>query len=430
MHVSGNAYNPYGYLYTRATGAADVATKSAERTASSGSPDQAKNSAAVTGSSKALTSDSVNGTLLRQQEEGASSKYVMLDTGRGKQAMDIDAYFTPKSGRVNLDDVPLLLFSDHNIDALSAHASDKMKAFLKEHEIPAGPDKITYDNEGQINLPPDYPYAAEFEQALEDDPAMARELQTISALTSHNAAIQKAMNGGGYSNVYAEIALNFADDGTLSITANGKPYKGDEAEEGGAGLSTSKAGEGADDVSASADSESDPVKEFLDFMSMTPEERYYAMFLAEEGLTPEELEALPPEERAKIEEIIRRKIEERVALDVEQAAGSTASTTPSLEQYQLPEWMTEYGVSLSTKLGTPGSEVETAGAKYPTGGSASEKAEYNARVRGHYEAVLKEAGIETIDDHYQQLVQDKSRSQELQQRMEERIAGDGGLMGL
>ena len=47
--------------------------------------------------------------------------------------------------------------------------------------------------------------------------------------------------------------------------------------------------------------ESDAVRTFLEYMEMTPEERYYEAILREKGLTKEQLAALPPEERERIE---------------------------------------------------------------------------------------------------------------------------------
>jgi hypothetical protein len=57
---------------------------------------------------------------------------------------------------------------------------------------------------------------------------------------------------------------------------------------------------------------SDAVSEFLDYMSKTPEERFRAALLAEEGLTEEQYAALPPGQKIEIEEKIRDKIEDRV----------------------------------------------------------------------------------------------------------------------
>lgn len=57
----------------------------------------------------------------------------------------------------------------------------------------------------------------------------------------------------------------------------------------------------------------DPTREFLEYMNMTPEERFYEAVLRDMGLTREALEAMPPEERAKIEEEIKEKMLEKMA---------------------------------------------------------------------------------------------------------------------
>lgn len=58
------------------------------------------------------------------------------------------------------------------------------------------------------------------------------------------------------------------------------------------------------------------VSEFLEYMEMTPEEKYFDMFLKEEGLTQEEYEALPPEDKAEITEKIQNRIEEKMKEDL------------------------------------------------------------------------------------------------------------------
>ncbi len=61
-------------------------------------------------------------------------------------------------------------------------------------------------------------------------------------------------------------------------------------------------------------------QKFLDYMSKTPEERYYEAILREMGLTKEELEALPPDERAKVEEKIKDEITKRMATQRDEQA--------------------------------------------------------------------------------------------------------------
>ncbi|MCG8356193.1 MAG: hypothetical protein MI920_11515 [Kiloniellales bacterium] len=80
---------------------------------------------------------------------------------------------------------------------------------------------------------------------------------------------------------------------------------------------------------------SDAVKEFLDYMSKSPEERYFEAFLREKGLTPEQFAALPPEEREKILKEFEQRMEQEVAISftqsvealAEQLAGSGGTAT-------------------------------------------------------------------------------------------------------
>ncbi len=181
-------------------------------------------------------------------QTGTASTTAAFDTSKGTRELDIDAYFSPPpaNAQIDLDSVPLLLPSQKNIDALSSHISASLPGFLAENNIPSPPASITYDNAGKMQLPADYPYAAEFEQALKNDPALDRELRTVNALTSHLVEMKKSMPfheayaaAGSqaeidaviakYSYLFSNnrqadaIALHFSKDGALSLTANGKP---------------------------------------------------------------------------------------------------------------------------------------------------------------------------------------------------------------
>ena len=178
-----------------------------------------------------------------------TEQLISLDTNKGEVALDIDDYFSPKSkaGSLDLDKIPLLMPTAKNIEAISLHSSVKFKQMLADYDIPEAPEQITYDAEGKIQLPEDYPYGNELKQALEENPTLAQELQTVAALTSHYVALQKQlpfideMNNAEsqeaanliitkYSyllndnNTYPETALMFSEDGNMSITADGKPY--------------------------------------------------------------------------------------------------------------------------------------------------------------------------------------------------------------
>lgn len=182
-------------------------------------------------------------------ETAADPAKTVLDTTTGARELDLDNYFTPittPGGYLSFP--PLLLPSANNIDTLSKHASAKLAQLLADNDIPAAPAEITYGPDGKINLPADYPYADRLKQALADDPAIDRALRTVNALASHYVGLQESAAfseeyGGAssqaekdailakYSNLfttyprYADIALRIDADGSLSVTADGKPYQ-------------------------------------------------------------------------------------------------------------------------------------------------------------------------------------------------------------
>ncbi len=175
-----------------------------------------------------------------------SSTRAIFDTNKGTMELDIESYFTaPGSQVVDLDSIPLLMPDQKNIEALSNYISSHMAGFLADNGIPGPPANISYDSRGQIQLPEDYAYAAEFKQALEDNPVMERVLRTTSALSSTlvemnksipfrreyaaatsqaqiNAVVAKYSYLFSPNRSYDSIALNFTAEGTLSITHNGK----------------------------------------------------------------------------------------------------------------------------------------------------------------------------------------------------------------
>lgn len=175
----------------------------------------------------------------------------VFDTDQGSKNLNIDAYFSPggcTNGASSLFQTlpPLLLPTQNNIKALTEHISATLPQFLAENNIPSAPSNITYDQEGQIQLHANYPYAEEFKLALANSPTMARELQTVHALSSHFAEMEKSYPFhqeyaavatqaevravvAKYSYLfddnrrYSTIALNFSGNGDISITADGEP---------------------------------------------------------------------------------------------------------------------------------------------------------------------------------------------------------------
>jgi hypothetical protein len=180
-----------------------------------------------------------------------NSKTASFDTDQGSKNLDIDAYFSPNGkvpGTASLFRTlpPLLLPTKNNIDELSNHISTTFPQFLAENNIPSAPSSITYDNEGQIQLPSDYAYASELKQALANNLTMSRELSTVNALSSHYVEMQKSLEFqqkyvatttnteanvvvARYSYLfsgnkhYDTIALQFSESCRLSLTHDDEP---------------------------------------------------------------------------------------------------------------------------------------------------------------------------------------------------------------
>ena len=174
---------------------------------------------------------------------GASS--AVFDTNRGAITLDIDAYFQPPTGGFT-ELPPLMLPSANNIKALSDHVSTRMPDFLARNGIPVAPASIGYDQSGELQLPADYPYAKAFKAALAEDPALARSMQSVAAMSSVHADLQKSLPFqeayraassaaevarvvAKYAWLFADnrpspnIALEFSTDGKLTVSADGAP---------------------------------------------------------------------------------------------------------------------------------------------------------------------------------------------------------------
>ena len=126
-------------------------------------------------------------------EDAAADKYanVQMDTNQGRSDFDLDEYFSPseKSGPVNIEDIPLILPTAHNVDTLTKYSEQKFQSLLAQYNIPAAPAQIEFDQEGNLVLPNDYPYAAQLKQALRDNPDTEEALRTTAAVASHYAGI-------------------------------------------------------------------------------------------------------------------------------------------------------------------------------------------------------------------------------------------------
>lgn len=174
----------------------------------------------------------------------SSDSVYRMDVGGGAKNVDLGQYFAQgATGGVGLSSI--MLPTARNVSALQDHISSIFPAFLAANGIPEAPKNIRYDSEGQIVLPADYQYADKLKAALANHKGMARELQTANALASHLAGIQAtepfqkayaAANSQAeidavidqYSYLFGEnrrhpqMALQFSQQGKLTITADGK----------------------------------------------------------------------------------------------------------------------------------------------------------------------------------------------------------------
>ncbi|WP_282610628.1 hypothetical protein [Pelagibius sp. Alg239-R121] len=71
---------------------------------------------------------------------------------------------------------------------------------------------------------------------------------------------------------------------------------------------------------------SDAVQDFLDYMSKSPEERYFEAFLKEKGLTPEQFANLPSEEKEKIMEAFEQRMEQQAMISAAESMTAAAAT--------------------------------------------------------------------------------------------------------
>lgn len=171
----------------------------------------------------------------------------VFNTNKGDVELDIEECFSPnhKAFSGGIDSLPPLLFpTENNISALAEHVSNTMPGLMSDYEIPIAPETIQYDTHGQLVLPNDYPYADEFNQMLEDNPAFAREMSTVNALSGHYAGMQRAMEFqkesegmseseiaalvSKYSDLFdgqhsaGDFSLGFTADGSLNVSVNGE----------------------------------------------------------------------------------------------------------------------------------------------------------------------------------------------------------------
>jgi len=153
------------------------------------------------------------------------------------------------AGPVELGNIPeLLLPSAQNVAAISKHASARFSEMLKQYGIPEAPETITFNQEGKMRLPENYPFKDELNAALDENPGLVRELSTLNALASHVAEFQKrepmyeeiqsAESQADVNRIiekylhfflgdgdYSDISLAFSKNGSITPTADGQAVR-------------------------------------------------------------------------------------------------------------------------------------------------------------------------------------------------------------
>lgn len=180
-------------------------------------------------------------------DEASTKPSTPMDTNKGSLELNLDDYFAPKvpsDKPINLFDVPLLLPSAHNVDTLAKYSEQKVKDLMQQYNIPEPPSTIEFDQEGQLVLPQDYPYAAQLKHAFNENPQVENALRTTAAVASHYAGILEGQPFRDemstartqadrdrivekYSYLFdddrppVQIVLSFLDDGSMLIGGRG-----------------------------------------------------------------------------------------------------------------------------------------------------------------------------------------------------------------
>ncbi len=88
-------------------------------------------------------------------------------------------------------------------------------------------------------------------------------------------------------------------------------------------------------VASTTRSDKDPVKEFLDYMNMSPGERMLYAWLKQKGISKEEFDSMPAEKKQKLIDEMKREIEMKVKQKAE--AEMVRRSIQRAEQVKRPE---------------------------------------------------------------------------------------------
>ncbi|MDF0533066.1 hypothetical protein PY479_02090 [Shewanella sp. A32] len=242
------ALNKYQTHAEQAPAAGNVVTNSATNsaTASTAKAVTATNNAASVASYAAKSTPSVSlsseGKALAAAEAGQKqthSSVFRMDTNMGSKSINLDNYFETSaqssSGTYNTQE--LLLPSMSNLKALTAHASNALSTLMKDNNIPTAPAEMSFDAEGNLQLPADYQYKDQLTTALNSNTSVTRELNTLNAMArivSGSASQAESVAGttvaeNGTSSgstvtagAASGIALKLAANGEFHVAVNNK----------------------------------------------------------------------------------------------------------------------------------------------------------------------------------------------------------------
>jgi hypothetical protein len=104
------------------------------------------------------------------------------------------------------------------VEALNRHIDSQFPAFLAAHGIVSAPASIGYDEQGQMTLPADYPYADQLEEALKSDPDMEEDLRSFNSYLTTLADLAR----GTSFDTGEPVVLRFSPEGSLIRRAGEK----------------------------------------------------------------------------------------------------------------------------------------------------------------------------------------------------------------
>lgn len=129
-----------------------------------------------------------------RRSEGSAETTVTMDSNVGKVTLDLEDYYANgRTGQVDLDKVPLLMPSAANIETLAGDVATRLDKLMKDYGIEFAPDVISYNDRGEMQLPEDYPYSDRLQQALEENPGIAREMRDLNSMRSVYAGMQESL---------------------------------------------------------------------------------------------------------------------------------------------------------------------------------------------------------------------------------------------